>query len=113
MWFKMISFGWTVQKEYAAPLVATAPGALEASTNRAHDPLVAACNLYIQAQRLMHSAPLPGPVKTRVFRDCRANQKGASGQSHGFRDAWFPASPNRSKNPFTEENTYQNPLLRA
>jgi len=37
-------------------------------------------NLYIQASAgLVHSAPLPGRVKTRVFRDCRAKQKRASG----------------------------------
>jgi len=71
-----------------------------------YTPPVAAGNLYIQARQLMHSAPLPGPVKTRVFRDCRTNQKGASGLSPlDFIALLLPAAKAAPKHRFTEENT--------
>jgi len=53
----------------------------------------------------MHSAPLPGLVKTRVFRDCRANQKGATGHVPRISDAcplpprWLENTRLRRKTP--------------
>lgn len=67
-------------------------------------------NLYIQAASgLTHSAPLPGPVKTRVFRDCPGFENRARHLPPRIPRLPRGALKKGAKHRFTEENTYQKP----